>query len=57
MAASKPLCPTCGYKIPRSAKQTKISEEIQVEVSTPSFWSKVARWDFASPSTKKTESA
>jgi predicted amidophosphoribosyltransferase len=56
MTAIKPLCPTCGYKIPRPSKQSKAVDEPKEQVSA-SIWSKIAKWDFASPSSKKTESA
>jgi hypothetical protein len=55
MTAIKPLCPTCGYKIPRQPKQSKAAEEPK-EQNNANFWSKRANWDFACHSSKKTES-
>jgi hypothetical protein len=56
MMATKPLCPTCGYKIPRKGKQVRISENVQTQ-EAPSFWSKMLKLNFTSPASEKTKSA
>ena len=60
MMATKPLCPTCGHKIPRPSKPTKSTAEVQGPVkkqNNPGLLSKILKWDFASPTAEKTESA
>lgn len=54
MMAAKHLCPTCGYKIPRQTKKTKINNEALAKPIN-SFWSKLIKWDFAASTVEQAE--
>ncbi len=56
MVATKHLCPTCGYKIKRPAKNQSQEKEIEPTGLSQNFWSKLIKWDFASSVPEKSDS-
>jgi len=61
VAVKKHICPTCGYKLPRTVRTTDSteadSEHNQEDVRTvvPRFWSKLLKWNFGSNNTDAME--
>jgi hypothetical protein len=57
VAVKKHICPTCGYKLPRTVRTTDSTEadveDNQAESRTimPRFWSKLLKWEFGSTDT------